>query len=197
MRSGRKGGRKQEREKGSKVDSLGKLPPSLAAAATAALSLSSASRGTVERKPMRGRDIYEAQVTIDTADGEIPYKDCLERVPAGGACCSASREREVGTPSRDEREKEFKADASRHKSNSQRLAREFKQLQERYDALADVKERAAARYKIDYAKWRKFRDWIFTEEAEHSKDRNEVGITEEEKRSRYMASLMRKKMIWK
>ncbi|KAF5372374.1 hypothetical protein D9615_009280 [Tricholomella constricta] len=158
-------------------------------------------------------DIYEAQVTIDTADGETPYKDCLERVEILQeklAAAQAENEKSqllLETWERDqeqllaeiratqEREKEFKADASRHKSNSERLAREFKQLQERYDALADVKERAAARYKIDYAKWRKFRDWIFTEEAEHSKDRNEVGITEEEKRSRYMASLMRKKKM--
>ncbi|KAG6805352.1 hypothetical protein H0H93_005021, partial [Arthromyces matolae] len=36
-----------------------------------------------------------------------------------------------------------------------RLEQELNQLQGRYDALLDVKERAATRYKADYAKWKK------------------------------------------
>ncbi|KDQ49142.1 hypothetical protein JAAARDRAFT_43084 [Jaapia argillacea MUCL 33604] len=35
------------------------------------------------------------------------------------------------------------------------------QLQQRYDTLLQQKERAAARYKADYKKWRKFKDWLF------------------------------------
>ena len=70
---------------------------------------------------------------------------------------------------------------------------QLKRLNEKYDALKDVKERAAERYKIDFKKWRAFNDWLFTEDTEHHKYRNEDGITLEEKKRRDMASIMRKK----
>ena len=56
-----------------------------------------------------------------------------------------------------------------------------------------MKERAAERYKVDFKKWRAFNDWLFSEDTEHHKHRNEPGITLEEKIKRDMASIMRKK----
>ena len=56
-----------------------------------------------------------------------------------------------------------------------------------------MKERAAERYKVDFKKWRAFNDWLFTEDADHRKYRNESGITPDEKKRRDMASIMRKK----
>ena len=69
----------------------------------------------------------------------------------------------------------------------------MRRLNEQYDALKDVKERAAERYKVDFKKWRAFKDWLFAEDTKHRRYRNESGITPEEKRERDMASIMRKK----
>lgn len=66
-------------------------------------------------------------------------------------------------------------------------------MNEQYDSLKDVKERAAECYKVDYKKWRAFEKWLFTEDAEHHQYRNEPGITVEEKKRRDVASIMRKK----
>lgn len=70
---------------------------------------------------------------------------------------------------------------------------EIKVLQERYDTLKAVKERAAERYKADYKKWRDFSKWIFAENDQHRKHRNERGISKEEKKRRDLASIMRKR----
>lgn len=40
------------------------------------------------------------------------------------------------------------------------LQAELSHLQHRYDALLAAKERAAARYKADYKKWRDFKLWL-------------------------------------
>lgn len=85
-----------------------------------------------------------------------------------------------------------RGDATRHKSIADRLSKEIAQLEARYDALADAKERAAERYKVDYAKWRKFRDWLFKEEEEQ---RNNIGISEEEKKKQSLASITRKRKM--
>ncbi|GLB40862.1 putative DNA repair protein endonuclease SAE2/CtIP C-terminus [Lyophyllum shimeji] len=170
-------------------------------------------RGNRLARSLGFNDIFEAQITIDTADGETSYKECLERVEALQQQLSAvqeenerfqalidalERDRErlrAELATAEKKEEELKAHASKHHSLADKYLQDFEQLQRRYDALADVKERAAQRYKVDYAKWRRFRDWIFTEEAEHEKDKNEGSITEEEKRSRYIASIMRKKKM--
>ncbi|RDB16596.1 hypothetical protein Hypma_002805 [Hypsizygus marmoreus] len=158
-------------------------------------------------------DIYEAQVTVDTADRELPYKECLERVETLQVELSSEKahyltsldqmklleeenERlKVTLAALEKAQAESKTKVAKHKSTSERLAQEVTQLQARYDSLADVKERAAARYKLDYAKWRKFKDWMFTEEEEHAKDRNETGISDEDRRKKDIASLMRKKKM--
>ncbi|KAF8808198.1 hypothetical protein BYT27DRAFT_7099129, partial [Phlegmacium glaucopus] len=75
------------------------------------------------------------------------------------------------------------------------LREQFKRLNEKYDALKDVKERPGQRYKVDFKKWRAFNDWLFTEnpDTEHHKYQNEPGITLEEKKRRDIASVMRKR----
>lgn len=70
---------------------------------------------------------------------------------------------------------------------------ELKHINERYDALKAVKERAAERYKADFKKWREFSKWLFAENEVHRKRRNEVGISKEEKKRRDLASIMRKR----
>ena len=74
-----------------------------------------------------------------------------------------------------------------------KLKAEHAELQARYDALKDVKERAAERYKVDYKKWRDFSKWLFTEDDNHRKHRNEQGISATEKKKRDYESIMRKK----
>ena len=59
--------------------------------------------------------------------------------------------------------------------------------------MKDVKERAAERYKVDYKKWRDFSKWLFTEDDNHRKHRNEQGISATEKKKRDYESIMRKK----
>jgi len=68
-------------------------------------------------------------------------------------------------------------------------------LNEKYDSLKSVKERAADRYKVDFKKWRTFKNWLFAEDTKHNKYRNEPGITHEEKKRRDMDSIMRKKQM--
>lgn len=53
--------------------------------------------------------------------------------------------------------------------STSRLTRELLQLQGRYDALLEVKERAAARYKKDYQKWHHFKQWLF-QDGQEEKD---------------------------
>ncbi|KAF8066545.1 DNA repair protein endonuclease SAE2/CtIP C-terminus-domain-containing protein [Lyophyllum atratum] len=170
-------------------------------------------RGNLLATSLGFHNIYEAQVAINIADCKLSYRECLERVEILEQELSAARahneriqllmdaleddqERvKAELADAEAKAKGQEADASKYKSAIARLSQQLKQLQERFDALVDVKERAAERYKLDYAKWRRFRNWIFTEEAEHAKDQNEAGITEDEKRNRYIASVMRKKKM--
>ncbi|EGO19713.1 hypothetical protein SERLADRAFT_402397 [Serpula lacrymans var. lacrymans S7.9] len=43
---------------------------------------------------------------------------------------------------------------------------ELSELQRRYDALLEAKERAAARYKLDYKKWRDFKRLMYADDKE-------------------------------
>ena len=81
----------------------------------------------------------------------------------------------------------------RAKPSYANLKAEHAELQARYDALKDVKERAAERYKVDYKKCRYFSKWLFTEDDNHRKHRNEQGISATEKKKRDHESIMRKK----
>ncbi|KAH7905815.1 DNA repair protein endonuclease SAE2/CtIP C-terminus-domain-containing protein [Hygrophoropsis aurantiaca] len=49
------------------------------------------------------------------------------------------------------------------------LQRELSHLQQQYDVLLEVKNRAAIRYKLDYKKWRNFKRWL------HDSQRREGG----------------------
>ena len=80
-------------------------------------------------------------------------------------------------------------------STDSSLREQLRCLNEKYDTLKNVKERAAERYKVDFKKWRAFNDWLFAEDTKHNKYRNEPGITYEEKKQRDMASIMRKKQM--
>lgn len=67
----------------------------------------------------------------------------------------------------------------------------MEQLQSRYDALSEVKERAAARYKLDYSKWRSVKNWMFSEKTDSvGKD-----LSEEERKQREYAQVMKKKEL--
>jgi len=75
------------------------------------------------------------------------------------------------------------------------LSQEIAQLQSRYDAMSDVKERAAERYKTDYQKWRKFKDWIFMDEGETAKRKDGQEVSAEEKKRRRTKNVMKKKKL--
>ena len=78
---------------------------------------------------------------------------------------------------------------------SDRLSQEMAQLQSRYDAISEVKERAAERYKVDYQKWRKFKNWLFTvEEGLKGKGGHELSA-EEKKRQRNKNVLVKKELL--
>jgi hypothetical protein len=76
----------------------------------------------------------------------------------------------------------FHADSNnRSISTESSLREQLRHLNEKYDTLKNVKERAAERY--DFKKWRTFNDWLFAaEDTKHNKYRNEPGITPKEKK---------------
>jgi hypothetical protein len=82
----------------------------------------------------------------------------------------------------------------KHQETSDRLFKEMSQLQSRYDAISEVKERAAERFKTDYQKWRKFKNWLFTDEEAKGSDGQELSA-EEKKRRRNKNVLMKKKLV--
>jgi hypothetical protein len=57
---------------------------------------------------------------------------------------------------------------------------ELSDLQSRYDDLLRVKERAEARYRADYKKWKDFKVWLFDSNKKFKESRK--GITGEDKR---------------
>lgn len=79
---------------------------------------------------------------------------------------------------------------TKHQETSDRLTKEISQLQSRYDAMSDVKERAAERYKTDYQKWRKFKNWLFADSEEGSKGKEGQELSAEEKKRRRNNNVM-------
>jgi hypothetical protein len=75
------------------------------------------------------------------------------------------------------------------------LSQEIAQLKARYDSLSEVKERAAERYKTDYHKWRKFKNWIFTDEEEYAKGKNGQELSVVEKKRRRNKGIIKKKKL--
>ncbi|KAH0582259.1 hypothetical protein H2248_011900 [Termitomyces sp. 'cryptogamus'] len=61
------------------------------------------------------------------------------------------------------------------------------QFQDRYDDPLDAKECAAGRHKLDYARWKRVKEWIYDERMqteENSDKENKEGMNEEEKKRR-------------
>lgn len=84
-----------------------------------------------------------------------------------------------------------RAALSKYKTLSETLSSQVEQLQSRYDALSEVKERAAARYKLDYSKWRSVKNWMFNDKTDGAgKD-----LSEEERKQREYAQVMKKKEL--
>ena len=185
-------------------------------------------RGNRLAESLGFHDVYEAQVAIDTADREIPYKQCLERIESLERELSqrveqndklrdnvrsleqetekvkvalASTERSCGEakcvyqpilfPWYRLQMLERRSDASESRATADKVSQELGALQVRYDELLDVKERAAQRYKVDFAKWRNLSRWLFKDIT----DVNEQGISEEELKRREFVSVLRKKKI--
>ena len=165
-------------------------------------------------------DVYDAQFAIDSADHDISFRECYDRLHRQDDELSARKKEvealEAKLHNAEEKVKElqtelearssysrcsificvshFKADFYiRSMSTESSLREQLKRLNEQYDTLKSVKERAAERYKVDFKKWRAFNDWLFEEDTKHDKYRNEPGITPEEKKQRDMTSIMRKK----
>ena len=88
----------------------------------------------------------------------------------------------------------YRSDVLKHQETSDRLTQEMTQLQSRYDAISEVKERAVERYKVDYQKWRKFKNWLFTLEEGKGKDGRELSA-EEKKRRRNRNVLVKKELL--
>ncbi|EPQ58530.1 hypothetical protein GLOTRDRAFT_120220 [Gloeophyllum trabeum ATCC 11539] len=91
-----------------------------------------------------------AEVQALIAAGELDTRAC--RCPI---CPGAHKSSEKET------ESEPEASSS---SQISALQNQLKQLQDKYDALLSVKERAAARYKSDYQKWKNFKQWLFEDD---------------------------------
>ncbi|KAF8806782.1 hypothetical protein BYT27DRAFT_7100717 [Phlegmacium glaucopus] len=149
-------------------------------------------------------DVYDAQFTIDSVDHDISFRACYDRLHklddqvSSGKKEMATLETRLSNAEGKVKELQIELEEARRSDGRLRsiestLREQLKRLDEKYDALKDVKERAAERYKVDFKKWRAFNDWLFKEDAEHHKDRNEPGITLEEKKRRDRASIMRKK----
>jgi hypothetical protein len=170
-------------------------------------------------------DVYDAQFAIDSIDHDISFRECYDRLLRQDDQLSARKEEvtalETKLHNAEEKVKElqteleartsysrcsiiiiiilfpFHADFYNNRSLSTELSlrEQLRRLNEKYDTLKNVKERAAERYKVDFKKWRAFNDWLFAEDTKHNKYRNEPGITREEKKQRDMASIMRKKQM--
>jgi hypothetical protein len=74
------------------------------------------------------------------------------------------------------------------------LATEFRQLQRRYDALLVSKHRAAERYRADYKKWRRFKDFMCQEDDESASTGSQQPI---ERKLHQMASAWKKRKRFK
>ena len=63
------------------------------------------------------------------------------------------------------------------------LETELTQLKDRYDALLRAKEAAAARYRTDYEKWKKFKLWLFTKSKDDRQARAVLSSPEKKRQS--------------
>ncbi|KAF8623257.1 hypothetical protein AX17_007503 [Amanita inopinata Kibby_2008] len=132
-------------------------------------------------------DIFQAQVYIDTAEHEVPYKECFEKVGFLEARLDSvffeMEELKMGLLLAEKEKEELKAklEASGKKEldsdttftlekGSESLQVELSELKKRYDKLSDKIERAKERYKSDYKKWREFKKWLFTEDDVDKKE---------------------------
>ena len=168
-------------------------------------------------------DVYDAQFTIDSVDHDISFRECYDRLHRQDDQLSALKKEvtalETKLHNAEEKVKELQTELearmsysrcsificcshfmhaefiSRSISTESNLRDQLRSLNEKYDALKSVKERAAERYKVDFKKWRTFNNWLFAEDKKHNKYRNEPGITHEEKKQRDMSSIMRKKQM--
>ena len=167
-------------------------------------------------------DVYDAQFAIDSIDHDISFRECYDRLLTQDDQLSARKEEVTALETKlhdaeakvKELQTELEARTSysrcsiiyllfsftlisinRSISTESSLREQLTRLNEKYDALKNVKERAAERYKVDFKKWRAFNDWLFAEDTKHNKYRNEPGITREEKKQRDMACIMRKKQM--
>ncbi|TFK67185.1 hypothetical protein BDN72DRAFT_843358 [Pluteus cervinus] len=143
-------------------------------------------------------DISEAQVMIDNSDMEIPYKECMEKVDSLQAellreKSENERLKEALRLVEDERDalklRVAAAEESPLIETQNDPEKQLAQLQARYDALLQVKERASARYKQDFRKWRDFRDWLFKEEGEAK----EKGLAGDEKKKKEYERVRKRK----
>ena len=170
-------------------------------------------------------DVYDAQFAIDSIDHDISFSECYDRLQRQDDQLSAREKEvtalETKLHNAEEKVKElqselearssynrcsitfiywwfspFHADIyNRSVSTESSLREQLRRLNEKYDTLKNVKERAAERYRADFKKWRAFNDWLFAEDTKHNKYRNEPGITHEEKKQRDMASVLRRKQM--
>jgi hypothetical protein len=63
------------------------------------------------------------------------------------------------------------------------LETELTQLKDRYDALLQAKEAAAARYLSDYKKWMDFKQWLFKKNKRDLKSRAALSSPEKKKQN--------------
>jgi hypothetical protein len=63
------------------------------------------------------------------------------------------------------------------------LETELVQLKDRYDALLQAKEGAAARYLSDYKKWMEFKQWLFKKNKRDLKSRAALSSPEKKRQN--------------
>ncbi|KAF8960813.1 DNA repair protein endonuclease SAE2/CtIP C-terminus-domain-containing protein [Flammula alnicola] len=124
-------------------------------------------------------DVYDAFIDIESAEHGILFRECVERVQTAEAQLSIEKtEVEI-----------LQAKLRKLEQAHRTLAAEKRELDARYDALKDTKERAAERYKVDYKKWRAVSKWLFSDDPD---DDNNSGVTTEEKK-KIRPNLLRKR----
>ncbi|KAJ3501210.1 hypothetical protein NLJ89_g9443 [Agrocybe chaxingu] len=152
------------------------------------------------------QDIYEAQVAIDSGDYDVSYRECFERIQVLETQLLRQRRKldplELQLLTLEDKNRALQArvqdaedEVLRLKTELERVKSEKELSEARYDEIKAVKDRAAERYKADFKKWRDFSRWLFAEDEDRRKQRNEPGITVEEKKRCDNSSLMRKRQM--
>ncbi|KAF9556866.1 hypothetical protein CPC08DRAFT_743805 [Agrocybe pediades] len=119
-------------------------------------------------------DILDAQVTIDSSEYGLTYRECFERLQMLNAELEAEKkEAELARVKAEILEKEKRV-----------VDLKLSELQKRYDDLLDVKERAAERYKLDYKKWKNYFNSTFSDDPDDRKVERQPGITPQERKKR-------------